>query len=194
MTKKIIDIMTDLETLDNNKNPVITQISAVSFDIVSGERFTEFNKLVNPKSGIDAGLTINGGTVSWWLSQDKDVIKNVFIKSIEDGLDLKEVLLSFSEYIKKVREFHKADEIRLWGNGCLSDNVWLESAYDAVGLPYPWSYNEHTDVRTLVDLGRRKFGIDPKETIEFKGDKHNAIDDCHYQIDYCCAIYNFKGE
>lgn len=59
----------------------------------------------------------------------------------------------------------------------------------ACGVEVPWKYFEPVDVRTLVDLGKRLFDFDPKKTIKFEGDKHNAIDDCKFQIKYCSAIY-----
>lgn len=46
MTKRY-DVMVDIETLGTGVNATIFQISAVLFDITTGERFSEFNKIAD---------------------------------------------------------------------------------------------------------------------------------------------------
>lgn len=181
MEKNYTDIMVDLETLGNNSSPVIIQLSAVKFNSVTGETGETFNKLINPMSAVNKGLTINGSTVSWWLQQDEDVIKDVVVESILRGNDIEYVLIEFSKFLGQ-------DDFRIWGNGIISDNVWINSAYKACGLESPVKYWQHSDVRTIVDLGRNLLGKDYKKDIEFIGDAHNAIDDCNHQIRYVCKI------
>ena len=191
--KKIIDIMLDLETLAPKENAAIIQIAAVACDLTTGKTFEEFNELVNPQSSVNYGLTIDGETVAWWLSQDKEVVKKVFSSSISKGKDLKDTLQQLSKFIENVKKNHKTDKILVWGNGILADNRWLETAYLKTEEKQPWNFWEDQDVRTLVELGRRKYGIDPKKTLKFKGNVHNAIDDCKHQIRYCSAILKHKG-
>lgn len=187
---KILDIMLDLETFGVGNNPVIIQLSAVPFNLETGEIYDEgFDYLVEPMSCVQSGLKVTGTTVEWWLKQNMSVIDKVFIQSIKDGAPLKDTLINFGKYINHQKTLTGCEEIRLWGNGLLADNKWLESSYEACNLAVPWKYHEHSDVRTLVDLGVRILGTDLKKQTVFEGEKHNAIDDCKHQIKYCCAIY-----
>ena len=186
--ENIIDVMLDLETLDNTNSPAIIQIAAVSFNLEDGECGKEFNVLINPKSCLDIGLTINGETVGWWLSQEKTVIEKVFINSITNGLNITDALDSFSSFLNSLKT-NENDIIHLWGNGTLADGKWIESAYLATKKKMVWKYSSHEDVRTLVSLGKRILKRDLKEETDFVGEKHNAIDDCKHQIKYCHNIY-----
>lgn len=188
--KEIIDVMLDLETLGLGNTPVISQISAVAFDIQTGDIYEQFNEKTSPQSCVALGLKIDAGTVEWWLKQEQGVLNNVIVKSIAEGKDLKSVLIDFSTFLANIKKTHEAKELRVWGNGTLADNKWLESAFDLANLPKPFKYWEHSDVRTLVDLGWRITGKDYKKDTKFEGEKHNAIDDCKHQIKYCSAIYS----
>ena len=143
--------------------------------------------LVNPTSCVKIGLNCTGSTVDWWLTQESDVLNKVIIKSIQEGHDIKVVLEEYSKFLNNARKKYDVKNINVWGNGLLADNKWLESAYMAAKIDLPWAYYEGKDVRTLVDLGI-SMGINPKKTLVFKGQKHNAIDDCNHQIDYCTPI------
>lgn len=141
-------------------------------------------------SCVKLGLKINGGTVEWWMSQEKSVVNKVFVKSIQKGLEITKVLADFNDFINKLKKEHGVKEVRLYGNGVLADNKWLYDAYDLAGINPAWKYNEDSDVRTLVDLGKRVLNFDPKKDFPFEGEKHNAIDDVKHQIKYCIAIYS----
>jgi hypothetical protein len=183
-----LDIMVDLETLAVNDSPVIIQLSGVIFDRMTGKTYEEFNELISPESGITSGLSVNGDTVAWWLTQECKVIKDVFLKSITSGKKLDKVLMAFSKFINDVKKTHNVESISLWGNGILSDNLWIQSNFKAVGLAECFQYNEHRDVRTLVQVGIDILGKDFKKDTTFVGNEHNAIDDCHHQIKYCVKI------
>jgi hypothetical protein len=182
------DIMLDLETLGNEESPIIIQLSAIQFDLKTGNIGKIFNYLINPMSCKTEGLEVSKSTVEWWLSQDTELVKNVLGKSIIEGLNLIEILNRFSNYIENIR----SDEgsLNVWGNGILSDNLWLQSAYKACNLKFPINYNEHKDVRTLVDLSRSILNVDIKKEISFIGKQHDSLDDCKHQIKYCSEIYN----
>lgn len=186
--KKYIDVMLDLETLGVGNSPVIIQIAAVIFDIKTGESFECFNEFINPKSGIDSGLDLDISTIEFWLKQDQEAIDKVIIPALKSENNLKDVLISFSKFIEDA-EYCRDATVRVWGNGILADNKWIQSAYSKAGLKTPWKYNADNDVRTLVDLGKRILEIDPKKTIEFTGIKHDALHDCEHQIKYCSEIY-----
>jgi len=181
--KKYTDVMVDLETLGNSDSPTIIQLSAVKFNSLTGETFEEFSKFIDPRSCILAGLKSDGSTLDWWLRQDKKVFEDVVLKSLSEGLPLTQVLAEFSRFLCENEE-----DIRIWGNGIMSDNVWIHNAYKASGVANPIKFWQHSDVRTIVDLGRNLLDKDYKKEVIFIGDPHNAIDDCKHQIRYVCKI------
>lgn len=192
---KTLDIMLDLETFGVESNAVIIQLSAVPFNIETGEVFDiHFNQLINPVSCVEKGLSVSGSTVEWWLKQNSSVVNKVFVESIKSSNNLEFVLRDFAGYIGQLKRELKVSDVRIWGNGILADNRWLSSAYKAANVDLPWKYFEDSDVRTLVDIGKRLFNFDPKKDMPFEGEKHNAIDDCKHQIKYCCAIYSLLNK
>lgn len=185
----MIHVMLDLETFGNKTNPAIIQIAAVAFNL-DGTLIEngEFNVLINPSSCVKRGLKVDQDTVTWWLKQDKSVVEKVFAKSIIDGSDLEDALGMFSMYLSNLRNKSDDGEIRVWGNGIYSDNKWLGSAYEACNMNDPIRHWQHSDVRTIVDLGINLLGKDIKSETSFDGEKHNAIDDCKHQIKYLTQI------
>lgn len=186
---KIIDVMLDLETLSLGNTPVILQVAAVAFKLETGDCLEEFNMPITPKSCLEAGLEISAETISWWLKQSSAAISKVILPSLSTENDLKTVLESFSRYINTLKAQYETKHVRVWGNGLLADNKWLESAYAKVGLPLPYNYSSNSDVRTLVDLGMRLGGPNFKSDTPFEGERHDALADCKHQIKYCHAIY-----
>lgn len=187
--KKTLDVMLDLETLGNKNAPALTQFSAVLFDIETGKLLgEEFDELINPSSCVKYGLEVDGDTVAWWLTQERTALVDIVCASITEGQDLDVVLKMFNKWVAMIENNYNCN-LKFHSNGVLADAKWSESAYMATGVKMPWKYYQHEDVRTLVSLGKRIYGIDPKKTMKFKGTKHNAIDDCKHQIRYCSAIY-----
>lgn len=76
----------------------------------------------------------------------------------------------------------------MWGNGSDFDNVALASAYDACDFNPFWKFWNNRDVRTVVELGRSA-GIDPKRTLQFEGEQHNALADAIHQAKYVSIIH-----
>lgn len=183
---KILDFMMDVETLGVEDRALIFQVSAVAFDLKTGETFQEFDKLISPQSAVQAGLKTTASTVDWWMKQKQEVIEGVLIKAMREGLDIRVVLTDFSKYIQETKDANKATQIRVWSNGF--DNAWLFESYYATSLPLPYQFFCCQDVRSLVDIGRRDMFMDPKKTVEFTGKPHDAIDDCKHQIKYVCEI------
>lgn len=99
---------------------------------------------------------------------------------------LEDTLRSFHQYINMLRA--DGSNVYLWGNGIRADNVWLLSAYKALGMEDPIKYNEDLDYRTLHYLSKKKTGIDYKNR-PFTGIPHNAIDDCKFQIECACEMW-----
>lgn len=62
------DVMVDLETFGTQGNAVIAAIGAVGFDEGAIFRFGDYTTGIDIQTCLDAGLTINGGTLYWWLN------------------------------------------------------------------------------------------------------------------------------
>jgi len=178
-------VMVDLETLDRKPGGVIVTIGAVAFDLESGELGPRLYINIDPTSAEAAGLKVDTGTVMWWMRQSKEAQQALIS---EKALTLTAALELFSEFIKEIRLGNEKNEINLWGNGSMFDNAFLERAYDAATLPYPWQYWEHRDVRTLVQLAKER-GFDVKAETKMEGTAHNALDDAIHQVNYCSKAW-----
>lgn len=165
-----IHLMLDIETMGNKSNSVITQISAVEFDIKTGKTGREFNNFIDIQSCLDYGLNISGSTVDWWLRQPKDA-QEIYTNSTKENIY--DVLFELNNFIKSDKEY------RVWGNSARFDCGILEDACIACGLNYPFKFWAELDLRTIVFLNP-----EIKYNSKFEGVQHNAIDDCKHQIKY----------
>lgn len=169
-------VMLDLETLGVGHTPVIVQISAVEFDLITGLVLSEFTCNVCKDSALAAGLIADEGTIQFWNNQPQEVRDRVFT----NGIPLKSALQKLQVYLNSLGSPY------IWGNGIRADNVWILSAYRALKLPDPFSYNKDLDFRTIYALADMKADLknDPKpwKGIEFIGLPHNSLDDCKHQI------------
>lgn len=161
-------VMLDLETLGNGNNAVIIQISAIVFNPITQETFNEFNVTINPDTSLKYGMEIDISTIEWWIEKS-DTYKNIKKNrvSIEEALD------KFSNFYKSY-----ANNCDVCGNGVAFDNVILRNAYRKTGKKCPWHYRNDFDLRTL----RKLYGKDIEIAEGARGEAHNAIDDCKYQI------------
>jgi|GEM_PF-2530819 len=160
------NIMLDIETLGT----VITQIGAVYFDWTgtTGETFL-INIDIN--SCLEKGLEIRSQELQFWLrnkskiSWDKDTI--VLTDAIEE-------LTAFCNLNKNSA---------IWSH--YYDLEIIDIACHSLGRKLPFHYSRWKDIRTLLFLSgfqRESGDADPKT--------HNALDDCFYQVDYCCLAYS----
>ena len=188
MMKDKISIMVDVETMGNEATPLIVQISAVVFDIETGEHFEQFDMMIDPKSGLKHGLKITGSTMEFWMKQDKEAIQKVLFKAITDGQELTTVLDAFSAWIEQVKKNHKVKVAKWYGNG--DDWSWVASNYYATNRPMPIPFWDSLDIRTPVEWCSVMHGFNPKKDMPFEGIRHDAISDCLHQIKYLVAIFN----
>lgn len=188
---KTIDIMLDLETIGIGDNVVITQLSAIAFSMNNGKILDTFDESIGIRNSVQKGLKIDGSSMEWWFKQNDKIYNEVFIKALNSEVKLQDVLESFNNFIKNVKEKYGLDHksnVNVWGNGALADNKWLRQAYKVCSIEPAWFYHEDRDVRTISELGRRLFNYETRNQI-FEGTVHNALDDCKHQIKYCCEIY-----
>jgi hypothetical protein len=180
------DIMLDIETLGTGSNATIFQISAVSFDIETGNHYSTFNGIADISK--NKTLKVDGSTLKWWLNTDKELLTVLLNKGEESSDDL---LYKFYTWL--LSQSNDIKETYLWGNGILFDNKMIQEQLIGIGLNYPIFYRNDRDVRTIVDLASKKLGLTEKELKEKFNDenltKHDAFDDVKYQINLVVSCY-----
>ncbi len=172
-------IMIDIETKATDSNALIVSISAVVFDMATGELGGEFEIGLNEDQQMAKGAIINPETVKWWSEQSEEAQEA--LKRLTP-VDIDEALHRFNSWI--MDNFSAPSKIKLWGNGATFDNVIVRNLYERHGTKFVIPYYADKDVRTLAYIGK----INPF-SYKFEGIKHNGIDDCKHQIKYCTDAY-----
>lgn len=174
------NIMLDIETLGTDSSSVITSIGAVKFDNEGVDEDNAFFTNVSIQSCLDAGMTVSGETIQWWLTQEGEARKDMFTSypyHIKDGL------MSFGIWATRDS---KIEDNRVWGNGSTFDNVIISNAYKAIKkhgstISQPWTYRGDRCYRTLCSLC-------PEIKMERVGTYHNAKDDAVSQARHLIKI------
>ncbi|HCF6745576.1 TPA: 3'-5' exoribonuclease [Klebsiella variicola subsp. variicola] len=179
-----VHVMVDLETMGKKHNAPIVAIGAVVFDPATGSIGESFYKVVCLESSVNWGAVIDPSTVFWWLKQSSEA-RSAIVN--DDAIPLLDALLQFREFVSD-NVAGGSKKAQVWGNGASFDNSILRSSYDCIAEDYPWEYWNDRDVRTMVELGQA-IGFDPKTTIPFEGDRHNALADAIHQARYVSAIW-----
>lgn len=179
-----VHVMVDLETMGKKHNAPIVAIGAVVFDPATGSIGESFYKVVCLESSVNWGAVIDPSTVIWWLKQSSEA-RSAIVN--DDAIPLLDALLQFREFVSD-NVAGGSKKAQVWGNGASFDNSILRSSYDCIAEDYPWEYWNDRDVRTVVELGQA-IGFDPKTTIPFEGDRHNALADAIHQARYVSAIW-----
>ncbi len=190
------DVMLDLESLSTNNNATVLSIGAVQCNVKTGKYGKKIHIFVDALPQMINGADVCMKTLTWWTSQ-KNEAKNKLLhnKTVEPG----DACLQFISFIDQVKESilktdpsFKVENMKLWGNGILADNVWIENFFKRCGVEFPFDYWAHQDVRTLTQI--EDYDKVKKLTGDFVGIKHDAIDDCLHQIKMCHIAYkHVKG-
>lgn len=158
--------MVDLETLDLLPSAVVLSIGLVQFN--EKEIIDELHVKLAIDPQIDAGRTIGGSTIDWWMNQSPAARSQLFDGAaqqsrllVEDGLQL---VWNFMQGV---------DE--LWGNGAAFDNVILKSLFLQMKGIAPWGFKADRCYRTVKAL--HSYFPFPN----FIGVEHNALDDARHQ-------------
>lgn len=187
---KRIDIMTDIETLGNKTDSTIIQISAIAFNIETGEIDNTFNEIVDITK-ID-NIKLTGSTLKWWFNTDKDLLAKILN---EGTLSSEEVLTKFHAWITNIQSHHNVgkENVYFWGKGILFDNKMIQHQLESIGLDYPIFYRNDRDVRTLIELAATKLNITDQELQDMYTDSnliaHDAFDDVKHQINVAVNCY-----
>ncbi len=173
-------LMLDIETMGTDNNAMIVSISAVQFNIETGNTAAEFEVGIDWKEQIDNGAKVDVETFKWWLKQEKDAqnsLFDIFQQSVHDALYL------FNKWI--LDNFKDVKKVDLYGNGSTFDNVIVRNLYKRHNIEFVLPYWCDKDVRTLMAITNTN-----AKDFEFKGIKHNGLHDCRHQINYCSIAYN----
>lgn len=174
-------VMFDLETLDTVPGSVIVANGATEFDPYTGALGQRIYQVFDLQDQIDAGLTISGSTLQWWMSQS-DGARQVF-NGPEFRHHLDDGLVEFSVWLEGVRHTNNPDgELYLWGNGANFDNALLRAAAAKFDVDLSVSPFEDRCYRTLKNLFP---DIKPGPRI---GTHHNALDDAIFQAVHAVSL------
>jgi hypothetical protein len=116
----------------------------------------------------------------------------------ESGLSEKDAIQQFCTWAmaKPINAVYepKVTDVFLWGNGILFDNRLIQSKCQQHNIPYPIFYRNDRDMRTLVELAALKTGngseFEYRSHFDSIGTRHNALDDCLFQVKVLCQAYN----
>ncbi|QGH73627.1 MAG: RNase T-like 3' exoribonuclease [Podoviridae sp. ctpVR23] len=170
-----IHFMLDLETMSLAPNAAIVSIGAVSFDFNS-HILREFKVNVDLCSCKQVGLDIDPNTVMWWLSQPKESQQSLMSADI---VDIETALNQLMVWMCEHRVY--AENFKVWGNGAMSDNIWIDQAFKACKIHKPWTHRDDMCFRTIKAMY-------PKIEISDELVQHDALCDARWQARYLLEI------
>jgi hypothetical protein len=177
---RLVDVMIDIETMGTTPGSAILSIGAVMFGPAGlGD---EFYAPISLASCMASGLTIDPGTVAWWMKQSDAARAAAFRDAAES---LAAVLAQFTCW------FELVNAEKPWCQGANFDAPLLEAAYRACGMTPPWKYWNVRDTRTLYEL----VGV---KVDRARGTHHNALDDARAQAEAAVValqrLYGTRGQ
>ncbi len=168
------DVMVDLETMGTAHDAAIASIGACTFDITTGEiARTTFYTAVHLHSCTEVGMTMDAGTVEFWLEQPE--LSRLVL--LQGRSTLPDALNSLAAFMPR--------KPRLWSHATF-DSVILDSAYRLCGIKRPWHDRGVRDIRTLVSLWG---DLCPKAENPIREKPHHALKDALLQAEYCSRMY-----
>lgn len=170
MIKPTTHIMIDIETLGLRPGAVVWQIGALHFIpelYPNKEMFkNEWSWTIDLASAMEHGV-IEAGALEMWLK--------IGFSFHEKRVGMELALCELSAWILEIQRSHPGTQLSVWAKGPSFDLVQLEYQYHTRNLACPWSFRDHRDVRTIIDLA----DVDASDHIF--GTKHYALDDCKSQ-------------
>jgi len=158
--------MVDIETLGARPGSAIVAIGAVVF--TAEAVVAEWECVVDPQSCVDAGLTLDVGTIKWWMAQSDAARAATFVA---DGVDIRQALYLLNTF----SDGH--DVASYWSHGATFDLVLLtEAALRCGESPLVRNFPLARDTRTLYEIT----GVNPRSFMG-TGTAHNAVDDARAQ-------------
>lgn len=183
MSKELINITLDLETLSTQEDAAIVQIGCCIpyFDrkhlpISFLGQSCEFEATVKYEDALRSEFHKDRDTLDWWEKQSHEARINVF--SGQDSYT--DVFDQFRNWINLIRI--DGAEVAIWGNGSDFDNRLLTYSLDSLGYHNVWNFRNNRDLRTLKALFPHTIEEDPREI------KHTALGDARYEARLLNAI------
>lgn len=171
---KVWDVMIDLETMGTRPNAAIVSIGAIKFD--RDGTHGGFYRVVDLQSSIDAGLSVDGATVMWWLQQSEEARKALY----DPDQPTTDLFTALTELIEWIGDFDLIGGI--WGNGAAFDNVILKSAWHACGQEELWPH-------WLDHCYRTEKKRHPALDVDRIGVHHNAYADAATQANHLIKLW-----
>lgn len=177
---KSMDIMLDLETTGVSAGCCILSIGACSLNLEH-----KFYAKIDIASCERIGLTKEAETMAWWGTQSAEAKIEAFTGNVD-------ILVALGQFADFLLNIERAMEIKgrvfIWGNGADFDQPLLGAAYLAAGMAKPWGAFNGRCYRTVKNLPQyRDIKIG-----EFRGMKHNALDDAVHQATHLRKILRFE--
>lgn len=170
-------IMVDLETMGTAPGSAIVSLGAVAFDPVAGTLGEEFYRVIDLASCQRAGLTIDAGTLVWWLRQS-EAARAELVR--DDATALPTVLGWFATWWRRQQgQF-------IWGHGANFDEPLLRAAFRAACVTVPWRYWDARCTRTI-------FALTGEKPNREQGVHHNALDDAKAQAEAVIRAWRKLG-
>lgn len=182
------DIMVDIETFGTDSDAAMVSIGAVKFnphtldtyDSIVSEPERCFTGYFNPQEVLDAGMTVTGKTLFWWLDQSPDARK-ALTGNVARQQKATSLLLQLSSFCGGSKG--------LWGNASVFDNVIVRNTYRKFGVPFTLPYQADKCYRTVINLipkGKRP------EFIRY-GIHHEPLSDAITQAIHLQKCYEVLG-
>jgi hypothetical protein len=169
LTIKAPHIVIDLETRSTKPNAIVASIGAVAIGPDMRLLASEFHISVAQHLQFPRHEDLE--TMRWWSEQPQEA-RFASVMAAQTATP-RQALLDFSAWVKSVAD---PDQVKVWGNGAVFDNVILRSLYDYLDMTPPWHWRFDRDMRTLLDLQP-----EAKDVGEFLGVKHIAVDDARHE-------------
>ena len=185
----MIDIMIDLETMGVTTDSAIVSYGAVEFDPFTGELGHEIYRVIDLNSSMDHGMTVDGGTIYWWLQQTE----GARLALIQDG-NRESAPTAMKSLDTFIRGVGNPNRVRLWGNGPTFDNAMIRYSHIKItgqDLCIPF-WNDRC-VRTVKGFYPTEMWFKWRNNNPRRGTFHNALDDSKYQVKFMCNILNELG-
>lgn len=149
-------VMIDGETFGLGKSSVFFQIGACEFFPEEGRIGQTFNRYIDFGSSLQAGRTIDPGTMLYWMGMDGDARQRM-LAGLKDAPSLVEVLMALTEFCQVSNGVRglgqkREDAAGVWSHGLAFDVAMLEDTFSSLGLKTPWGHRDPLDTRTIFRL------------------------------------------
>lgn len=173
-------VMIDLETVGNSGQAAIVAIGACKFSLAGGvcHPETHFSAKVDLQSSIDAGLTVDGSTVGWWMRQPEEARRASF--PIMGALPLKEALRQLMIWLP--------DRCQVYTCGPDFDFAILNNALAACGMTKIEFWRSRC-FRTAKEHLAQAAGVVTSQ----RKVKHEALQDAIDQAQALCDLHEVKA-